>query len=206
MDGRHDILGGGSRRWLFWLSFVVVLLPSNPESGLARTEAAPKISTADATVGQLVIEGQAIEGLVLEKRVSVLRAGQENLVRLDRPGPSVLVPAGEYRVQEVRLRGLYRCSPPGRIGDPVTGQVREVGWFSIQPDKPYTIRVGAPLKPTLRVFRCDRTLRMGYQLSDVSGQEFWNYLPANFQGGKMADFAVYSGDELVGSGAICEYG
>jgi hypothetical protein len=157
-------------------------------------------------MGELLIEGEAIERLLLEKKPGRYADGNENLVKLVEPGPRVSLPAGEYRVYEVRLRGLYVCWPSEKIGEALSSKVRVVGWFTISPDKPHTIHLGAPLKPILRVCRSDRTLRMAYDLHDVSGREFWTYQPVDFHGGKMADITVYSGHKLVGSGLLSEYG
>ena len=158
-------------------------------------------------MGRLVIEGEAIECLVLVKRNADPRLYLDDTIPLDHPEPSVVIPVGEYRVKEVRLQGGYHCYPfLDGIRDPETGESREVGWFRVSPDRPHVLHIGAPLKPTLRVFRENRNLRMAYHLADVSGQEFWWYVPENFGCGPVASFSVYRGDLLVGSGSLGPYG
>ena len=200
-----ELMGIVSRRLLSKLCFVILLLFLNPDR-LSSAEMKPGTTIVDPVMGRLVIEGQAIECLVLEKRASDQRFEPSNRISLNEPESSVSLPVGEYRVQEVRLRGGYRCFPPGRIGYDETDEITEVGWFSVSPDRPYKLRVGAPLKPTLKVVRRDRRLRMTFYLSDVSGQELWRYLPEDCGREKIASFSVYSGDQLVGSGFLDAFG
>jgi len=164
---------------------------------LVGAEIEPATSTIDPPMGQLVLEGEAVEYLILEKR-----SDPTSPIHLRQPAPDVAIPAGEYRVKEVRLQGGYRCHPPGRIGDSETDEVREVGWFTVGADTPYVLRIGAPLKPTLKVVRENRTLRMAYSLLDASEQEFWTYYPQDGGREKLASFSVYCGGQLVGSGIL----
>lgn len=169
-------------------------------------EAQAGTPTAEAT-GQLLIRGEAVEGIVLEKRnMDGSVDDRDRPVRLDRPEPSVTLPAGRYRVQEVRLRGGYRCHPPGLIVDLGADTPREVGWFVIGPDQPHELHLGAPLKPVLKVIRENRDVRMSYVLADVSGGEFWHYASSDFGCGPVAEFSVYRGGERVGGGVLGPFG
>lgn len=190
-------------RLLSRIRFVLLAIFVHVATSLSiEAETKPGAPNVDPAMGRLVIHGKAIEYLVLAKRTSNQRFDAANTIRLDRPEPNVAIPAGEYRVQEVQLQGGYRCVPPQAIGDPETVKTREVGWFTVSPDKPYVLAMGAPLKPTLKVYRVGHHLRMAYFLSDVSGQEFWNYTPQDFGCGPVASFSVYQSDQLVGSGSL----
>ena len=189
-------------RLLPWLCAVLFLLHPSAAGRSQGAETKPAAPHDAPAVGRLSIEGEAIERLVLEKRQRSGPWEGDNRITLDRPAASVEIPAGEYRVQQVHLRGGYRCDPPARVVDGITGQTRELGWFTVTPDKPYVLRVGAPLKPTLKVVREGRTLWMAYDLLDRSGREFWRYLPQDFGSRTVATLSVYSRDRLVGSGAV----
>ncbi|NQT11667.1 MAG: hypothetical protein HQ582_02890 [Planctomycetes bacterium] len=190
-----------NRRWLSWVGVVLLGILVQVPSRLLGAEMEPGAPTDDPPMGRLVIEGQAIERLILEKR-----SDPSNRTHLRQPGPSVAIAPGEYRVREVRLRGGYRCFPPGRIGDGETGEVREVGWFTVGTDTPHVLRIGAPLKPTLTVVRENRTVRMAYSLLDASEQELWQYIPEDFGREKLASYSVCRGGQLVGSGALAPGG
>lgn len=186
-----------SRRLPPWLRLVLLLISVHVAGVLVGAEVEPGGSTTDPAMGRLVLEGEAIERLILEKR-----SDSTSPIHLHQPAPSVPIPAGDYRVKEVRLQGGYRCLPPRGIADLETDEVREVGWFTVGADTPYVLRIGAPLKPTLKVVRENRSLRMAYSLLDASEQEFWTYYPQDGGREKIADFSVYCGGQLVGSGIL----
>ena len=190
-----------NRRGLSWVRLMLLAILIHVANPLAGAEREPGASAIEPTMGRLVLEGEAIESLILEKR-----SDYNNPVHLRHPSPGVVIPVGEYRVSEVKLQGGYSCHPPGYIGDSDTDEVREVGWFTVGTDKPYVLRIGAPLKPTLKVIRENRTLRMVYSLLDVSEQKHWVYVPESFGSEQMADFTVYRGDQLVGSSILAPGG
>lgn len=194
-----------SRRLLWGARFLLVgfLLHA---AGLLFAQTPPTAPGASQTTGRLILQGDAVECLVLAKHGSGPVPDPANLIRLDRPGPSVEIPAGEYHVQEVRLQGGYRCAPPGRVTDGFTGETRETGSFNVSPEKPYVLDVGAPLKPTLKVIREGRTLRVAYSLLDRSGREFWTYVPDDFGCGPVATLSVHCRDRLVGSASMAPFG
>lgn len=187
-------------------SCVVLLVPLIvPGASLFAGPQAVK-PTSDPSLCQLNIEGKFIETLTLEKRRADHRFDPTNPMVIARPGPRVDLPAGEYRVQEVCLLGGYRCHPPASIEDGETGEVREVGWFTVDTDTPYVLRIGAPLKPALDVVRENRTLSMAYRLLDASEQEHWRYFPEDCGRETRASVSIYRGDQLVGSGALAPAG
>ena len=197
---------GTKNRYSSWWVRLVLLAVFVHMTGLLMADAAePGASTMDPAVesatGRLVIEGEAVESLVLERR-----SDPRDPLELHQPAPSVTIPPGEYRVKEVHLHGGYRCYPPARICDGQSDEVREVGWFTVGTDTPYVLRVGAPLKPTLRVFRENRTLRFAYDLLDVSGQEYWLYFPADFGCEKIASLSICREGQVIGSDILAPNG
>ncbi len=187
-------------------ALVFILLLAVDTSRLEAGEAERAVTSVEPVTGQLVIEGRGIERLTLEKRGAKWRFGMPAPRELHRPGPKVSLAAGEYRVTDVRLEGGYRCCPPQRIGDPQGGEPEEVGWFTVGPDKPHVLRIGAPLKPTLRVARDGRILRMAYDLMDASAAMGWYYVPEQGWNGPMAHFTVSCRGQVVGSGTLGAYG
>ena len=198
-------MGTRNRYSSWWVCLALLAIFVHITGLLVGNEIERGVSTADPTTepttGRLVIEGEAVESLVLEKR-----SDPRDPLELHHPAPSVAIPPGEYRVKEVHLEGGYRCYPPGRICDGETDEVRDVGWFTVGTDTPYVLRVGAPLKPTLRVIRENRTLRIAYDLLDVSGQELWRYFPADYGREKMASLSVYREGQLIGSDILAPSG
>lgn len=153
-----------------------------------------------AATGQLNIEGQAIERLMLRKNVASISVGSNNLVVLHRPGPSVQVPAGQYWIEEIELRGGYCCNPPRRILDGLTGQSQDGELLSIGPDKPCRLKIGGPLEPRALAIRQGRTLRIAYELHDADGRMYVA------RGAKNPPrFVIFSGGQVIGSGSF-EYG
>lgn len=138
----------------------------------------------DTFAGQVNIEGKFVEKLALENK-------QGNLRQISHPGPSWSLPADRYCLREVHLRGGYLCS---------VYPAAEQDWFTLTPEEPYQLEVGAPLTPKVKVTRSVRVLRLDYQLLDAGGRNYASPDLAN-----APQFAVYSGDRKIGSGSF-EYG
>ena len=109
--------------------------------------------------------------------------------RITRPEQTIELPAGEYRLQQARLRGYtYRRRVSGH------------DWVTVGADKPATLKVGGPLVPTVKVQGQGRILRLSYELRGVGGE--------TYTGGdrsKPPTFAVYKGQKQIASGQF-EYG
>ena len=162
----------------------LLLLPGVGAALGADAEGPSAGDTADCT---LQIEGTLIESLTL-----VTRSGDPQT--FERPGASVSVPAGEYRVQEVTLQGDYASydysADPG-------------DWFSLTPEEPHRLQVGAPLKPELSATRSGRIVKLDHGLYDGGGRRY-TYRGEN-ERPDPPRFTVYRGEQEVGSGAF-EYG
>ena len=147
-------------------------------------------------MGQLKIEGGAVEQLTLEKRRINQQFDPMNPLIVHCLGSRMSIPAGEYRLQKIELKGGYCCDVPMQIIDGLTGKVlREAEWLTIGPDKPCTLKAGAPLKLVSRVYCLGRVIRLGYELLDAQGRRY--YAPATPR--QLPRFAVYQGDREIAS-------
>jgi len=130
--------------WLLW-----------PPGG--RADAAGGVpSGQDRSACQLAIEGKFIQSLTL-----VDRWGQQR--QFTRPSERISLPPGEYRVSRVELQGGFDSNRPS---------ARNEDWFWVAPDEPYTLRVGAPLVPNVKVRRQGTELQLDYELLDAGGRPY----------------------------------
>lgn len=122
-----------------------------------------------------------------------------NQVILERPGKTVLLPLGKYTLTGVELDGGFQCIVPSVYFDIDTGAPRARGRerteFVIRPDKPCTIKVGTPFKPTVIATRRDASLLLEYRLTDAGGHTYfcseWDKPPA-----KLVDGRIVSGQQM----------
>ncbi len=164
----------------------------------------PAAETARTTpaMGRLNIDGEAVESIRLEKRVGRSDAhtpGAPGIVQC--PGSSVSLPTGEYLLQQINLKGGYSCNVPFSIMGPGDKVLKGPEWLTISPGKPCSLKIGAPLKPAVRVFRHGSRILIAYHLLDSEGRSYvFN------KRDKPPRFTVFdcSGRE-VGSGSF-EYG
>jgi len=167
---------------LSWaMTFALAILPAQ-----AKGDAPPaqKRSPGPA-VCELKIEGQVVEKLWLY----TTDPDKENNIEIDRPGPSVWLPAGKYALNMLTLRGGFSSVPMGDV-DP----------FTLAPGAPHVLRLDATLKPVVEVFREGRVLSLAYRLMDRSGR---SYLPKDHS--KPPRFTVYQDEKPVAECAF-EYG
>jgi hypothetical protein len=174
----------GFAAWRILAAWAILPLASVLAADTARTKPAETPST-----GELVLRGKHIQSLVLvgkhgERRV----VGSPNRVSL---------PAGQYGVQEIQLKGGY-CS----YGDsdlPTDGPPSHL--LTIAAGKSCRPKFGAPLNPSVKVKREGRLLTIDYVLLDGDGRKYrhpdYDRSPPTF--------TVYHGDRSVGSGKF-EYG
>jgi len=130
-----------------------------------------------SALGELKLQGKYIERLVLRRK-------DGRTERFDRPAETIKLPAGEYRLQEAHLKGGYTCRSSRTSGD----------WVTVAEDKPAVLKVGPPLKQTVRAQRRGRILALNYQLLGVGGEM---YTSANRN--KPPTFTVYKGDKEIAS-------
>ena len=159
----------------------------SPVSGAApeTQETAVDGPASKPAVGQLRIEGRAIERLVLADE-------SQETTEFARPGESVPLPAGRYFVREVELTGGFRCY--AWIGG-------EEDWIQVPADPSPVVKVGAPLTPKVRVKRAGRLLTLDYELVDAAGRR---YTPRDHTTAPP-QFTIFKNGQTIGSGSF-EYG
>ena len=186
--------GGGHaptrERFLLGLACWWMLLLGAPSSSPAAPPDEPATSI-------LNIKGHSIASLTLIRQGDVAAGVQEGLSgqKHVRPGKTLHLPAGKYRVENVELDGGYRLK--ARHG-------RNDDWLELAPGKPCELVVGAPLSPQVTVKRHGRYLQLDYDLVDAAQR---SYTKVANDGAKLTRprFTVSKGNEVLGSESF-EYG
>lgn len=133
--------------------------------------------------GELRLEGKHIECLVLRRKDGPTQ-------RFDNPGETVRLPIGEYRIQDIRLKGGYNYSHI---------RTSTYNWVTVTKDKQAALKVGAPLKQTVKIERQGPVLVLDYELIGVGGETYAgmrNIRPM---------FTIFKGEKKVGGGQF-EFG
>ena len=152
--------------------------------------ATPAKAADDGVACELKIRGHSIAKLMLIEKT------RSSGVRFDRPGESVQLPAGEYRVEQVELEGGYELdSRPGQRQD----------WFEVTPAGPNELVVGAPLYPTAAATRHGGFVELDYDTVDGAGRSYRKSVGRTVGAPPPPTFSVYKGGEEIGSGSF-EYG
>ncbi|MGA2064583.1 MAG: hypothetical protein ABSG86_06430 [Thermoguttaceae bacterium] len=146
--------------------FAVLWLAAHP---LAAAGTGAIASPSAPPMGQLVIEGEAIERLSLAKTIRH-EGGFESVepLVLQQPARSVSLPAGEFLFKGVVLKGGYVCGVEYHLsaaGVLLRGQER----LKITAAEPCLLRIGAPLGPDLHAYRHGRMIVLEYQVLDAGG-------------------------------------
>jgi hypothetical protein len=129
--------------------------------------------------GDLRIDGGHIERLIL-------RDEQDRQMRFVRPGQSLLLPPGRYRLHEVALSGGYVCRPH------LVPEGRQV---SIEPGRPAVLTLGAPLRQTVRIERWGTSMVLHHDLLGQGGERY-----AVREDAERPAFVVFKGKNAVSSG------
>ncbi len=161
-----------TKKLRFVISFAAVLLLLH--LGINLSEARDQSSV----LGELKLEGKSIVRLILR------REGDNERQTFRRPEQIIKLPTGKYTVQEVHLDGGY-------IWSASSGPTRRL---VVASDEPATLKMGGPLKQTVKVNRQGRLLVMNYELLGVGGEQY--------TGGNSGDpptFTVYRGDKEIAS-------
>ncbi len=139
---------------------------------------AQEANKQNSALSELKLQGKHINYLVLRRKDGYSE-------KFNRPAETIEMPVGEYRLQEVRLEGGYTCPPLS-----VSGR----DWITVGEDKPSMLKVGAPLKQTVRVQRQGRILILNYELLGVGGEKY-----TGPDMSKPPTFTVYKGDKEIAS-------
>jgi len=158
--------------------FCIICLSVAAMPVFAQAQADKKIDQ-----GRLKIIGKGIEHIVL--------IGEDNhRQEFPAPGEILSLPPGEYRPEQIRLKGgfsyIFYSRPHAYT-------------FKIDPNSTTELKMGSPLTQTITVTRKGRILQLGYGLHGIGGEEYTG------DGSKAPEFAVYKGDTKVGGGKF-EFG
>jgi hypothetical protein len=137
-----------------------------------------------SAIGELKLEGEHVERLVLQRK-------DGHTERFDQPGETFKLPVGQYRLLESHLDGGYTC---------FQGAGTQNEWITITENAPMVLKVGAPLKQTLKVKRRGKALVLDYKLLGIGGESY-----TNEDRNKPPRLIVYKGEEEINSGRF-EYG
>ena len=135
------------------LAFVIALLSAVAYD--CAFAAPSQGSRSDTLMGEVVIEGSCIVELAVT-------ADTKSAMVLKRPGSTITLPRGRYRISAVTLEGNYVA----RDYNPANGG------FEVTPEKPTKIAAGAPLTPSLTVTRRGTILELNYELRDAAGRKY----------------------------------
>lgn len=135
-------------------------------------------------VGTLHLEGEGIERLVLQDSTGLLKVFYYR-------EPSLVLPEGSYRLHEVFLQGGYSCLWP-QI--PAAARVVRIG-----PGTFINVKLGAPLRQTVRVERWGRSLVLNHQLLGRGGE---SYSVTQHQASQPPAFVIYRGERKLASGTF----
>ncbi len=137
----------------------------------------------EPATGELKLEGKHIQQIVFIDK-------ERKREKFDDPGESIKLPVGEYQLREVHLEGGY-------VSPFITVSGR---WTTVDKDKQNVLKVGAPLKQSVRVHRRANLLVLNYELLGVGGHKY-----VQARRGTPPQFAIYRGDEQIASGKF-EFG
>ncbi len=183
----------------FPLWCIAILAMSAIATGrLAAAEPRPAKPSAEPAKGILKIEGTGIEQLTLVKQKSLREYDSPTV--LQRPGSSVLLPAGKYILTEIRLKNGYQSTVHWAISSSNNYAVSDSELLTVSPEKACSVKGGGPLKLLPSLGRLGRTLHLGCQIVDGAGHSYTNEKRDN-----PPRFTVFCNGQEVGSGTF-EYG
>jgi hypothetical protein len=151
---------------------------------------------------ELILEGRGIEKLVLSDK-------QGKVISLVRPGACVLLPAGEYQIEEIGVEGGWSSGwsiEPRSSAPPLHWPPPPDRLLALSPGKPCQPDIGMPLKSEISAKRVGGLIKVSYRpwLRDGGGRPYMtlNSTPPPPQ------FAIYQGErDITASGAgSLEYG
>jgi len=149
----------------------------------------PPSKTRSPLPGELRLGGEYIDELVLDCEDGSTKT-------FNRPGKTITLPAGRYRLNEVTLKGGFR-----REQESVYPEWDEhPKWDHTLPivvtaDKPVQLNTGGPLRQIVRVEKDSRYLRITHNFVGVGGKRYFSTDQS-----RPPVFTVYRGDKKVASG------
>jgi len=160
----------------FRLINLLIIIPLLWITGVCLCQA-QEADKQDSATGELKIEGQYIERLVLRSRNGRTQS-------LDHPAETINLPTGQYRLQEVHLIDGYISRSNNTTGD----------WVTIAEGKPAVLKLGTPLTQTVKVQRQGTVLKLNYELLGGGGEKYTRSDRSN-----SPTFTIYKGDKEITS-------
>jgi hypothetical protein len=157
------------------LLMIAILLPKSASNALAQEQ--------KQALGKLRIEGVHIERLVLCRK-------DGRTEQLNEPNETIKLAAGEYRLQDISLKGGYTCN---------SLRTSTYDWITVTENEPAVLKVGAPLKQTVKIARRGYTLVLDYNLAGVGGETYGS------SKSNRPVFTVFRGEKKVATGEF-EFG
>lgn len=128
--------------------------------------------------GEIKLEGEHVERVVLRRE----GGRTENF---EQPGETIELREGRYKLIESHLKGGYVCFQGTGTQNP---------WITVATGEPAVLKVGAPLKQTLKVKRRGKALALDYKLLGIGGEAY-----ARADRSNPPSFTVYKGDQEIAS-------
>jgi len=149
-------------------------------------EPAPTLPTAmpePPLPGEIRLGGEHIERLVLDCQDGSTKT-------FERPGKTITLPAGRYKLRELTLESGFHRDP----------ESINPGWDDTLPivvaaKRPVILNTGGPLRQIVKVEKDSRYLRMEHNFVGVGGERYFSADQS-----KPPVFTVYRGDKKVASG------
>jgi hypothetical protein len=128
----------------------------------------------ESAKGELKLEGRHVERLILLRR-------DGHTEQFNEPDETIKIAVGEYRLQDVRLKGGFTYS----------SSTSTYNWVAVTEGKPAILKVGAPLKQTVKIERQGPILSLDYNLTGVGGETYGS------MHSKQPMFTVFKGEKKV---------
>lgn len=149
-------------------------------------ERAPTLPTATPKPplpGEIRLGGEHIERLVVDCHDGSTKT-------FERPGKTITLPAGRYKLRELTLEGGFSRDP----------ESINPGWDDTLPivvaaKRPVILNTGGPLRQIVKVEKDSRYLRMEHNFVGVGGERYFSAGQS-----KPPVFTIYRGDKKVASG------
>jgi hypothetical protein len=139
--------------------------------------------------GELRLGGQYIEKIVLDCQDGPAKT-------FERPGKTIMLPAGRYRLKEVTLEGgFFHDAPQPMFFDPTDPEWDDASSIVVTAERPVHLRTGGPVQHVVKAEKDNRYLRIEHHFVGMGGER---YSPPDES--KPPAFAVYHGDKTVMSG------
>jgi len=148
-------------------------------------------------MGRVNVEGDAVEQLFLGAVATEGMIDLQKPIAMRRPNLQMAIPAGDYAVLRIDLKGGFIHIAPLLVADRKARLPPKGERLTVVPNKPCTVTVGLPLRPALLAGRRGRTIQFLYGLYDRQSRY---YLEKRQK--QPPQFTVSCDGREIGSGAL----